>query len=290
MEYNDASEALRLFAANLLRIRTERGLTQEALAHMAGLDKSHIGYIEQHRHAPTLDTAANIAQALNVPLSELFTITINKDEQDEELGRLNALFPYVRRYQELAEEYSIDDVFQDNGGKLLQTLVLTGLQNMPGREGNDALDNDGVEWEIKTVNKNLTKSFSTHHHLTVDILAKYRTVKWLFCVYAGIEIVEIWVVQSSSLEPLFLEWEEALAVAQAKLKEGLAHKNNPKIQLSFVRSIGERYYSDIVNDKLKPAKKLAYFKEKFKEVVKEPKASKSKKRRFDDDDQTKLFG
>lgn len=276
MNPDNSSKVLQLFAANLLRIRTERGLTQEALAHMAGLDKSHVGYIEQHRHAPTLDTAASIAQALNIPISELFTITINDSEEDVELARLNALFPYVRRYQELAEEYGIDDVFQDNGGKLLQTLVLTGLQNMPGREGNDAIDNDNMEWELKTVNRKKVKSFSTHHHLTVDILAKYRTVKWLFCVYEGIEIVEIWVVKPEALEPIFRGWESSLVNTQPDIKKGLAHINNPKIALTEVQKIGVRYYSDKQDDKLKPVKKLASFEEKYKKTKPKTKVKKPK--------------
>jgi hypothetical protein len=29
-------------------------------------------------------------------------------------------------------------IFQDNGGKILQILLITGLKVLPGREGNDA--------------------------------------------------------------------------------------------------------------------------------------------------------
>ena len=291
MATQDASETLHLFASNLLRLRNERGLTQEALAFAAALDKSHIGYFEQLRTVPTLDTAAKIAQALNVPLSELFTITVQEGEEDNELARLNALLPYMRRYQELAEEYGIDDVFQDNGGKLLQMLVLTGLQNMAGREGNDAKDNDGTEWELKTVNQNLRKAFTTHHHLTVDIIAKYRTVKWLFCVYQGIEIIEIWVVEPESLEPLFQHWEKLLALAQPGVKDQTkkASLNNPTIVLSLVKSIGERYYSDIPDDKLKLAKKLAYFEEKFTRPEPVVKVSKPRRSRKGNKDQGTLF-
>ena len=78
---------------------------------------------------------------------------------------LDELFPYIRRYQELASVHGIDDIFQDNGGKLLQILLVTGLVILPGREGNDAVDVTGREYEIKTVNIELTGSFSTHHHI-----------------------------------------------------------------------------------------------------------------------------
>ena len=47
------------------------------------------------------------------------------------------------RLKLLAEETNgINDVFQDNGGKLLQVLLITGLKDIPGREGNDAVDCD----------------------------------------------------------------------------------------------------------------------------------------------------
>lgn len=50
---------------------------------------------------------------------------------------LDELFPYIERYQELANKHGINDIFQDNGGKILQVLLVTGLLISPGREGND---------------------------------------------------------------------------------------------------------------------------------------------------------
>ena len=78
-----------------------------------------------------------------------------------------------------------DDVFQDNGGKLLQILLLLGLKIIPGREGNDAVDASGREYELKSVNIELTHGFSTHHHMNPLIIAKYRKVPWVFAVYRG---------------------------------------------------------------------------------------------------------
>ena len=34
--------------------------------------------------------------------------------------KLEELFPYIREYQKLAAAHGINDIFQDNGGKLLQ--------------------------------------------------------------------------------------------------------------------------------------------------------------------------
>ncbi len=41
--------------------------------------------------------------------------------------RLETLMPAVREFQALAREHGIDDVFQDNGGKILQMLLALGL-------------------------------------------------------------------------------------------------------------------------------------------------------------------
>jgi Restriction endonuclease PvuII len=78
---------------------------------------------------------------------------------------LEKIFPSIRKYQELASKHGIGDIFQDNGGKLLQLVLITGLTVIPGREGNDARDRSGNEYELKSVNTLLTKSFSTHHHM-----------------------------------------------------------------------------------------------------------------------------
>src|SRR5574341_1860338 len=83
----------------------------------------------------------------------------------QDIAELEKLFPYLRNYQELASRHGISDIFQDNGGKLLQVLLITGLRVIPGREGNDAVDQDGKEYELKSVNIELTQSFSTHHHM-----------------------------------------------------------------------------------------------------------------------------
>ena len=92
---------------------------------------------------------------------------------------LDELFPYIRHYQDLASRHGIGDVFQDNGGKLLQVLLITGLKVLGGREGNDAIDDKGREYELKSVNTLLTKCFSTHHHMNPGIIDKYRKVDWV---------------------------------------------------------------------------------------------------------------
>jgi hypothetical protein len=150
--------------------------------------------------------------------------------------KLDALFPSIREYQQLATQHGINDIFQDNGGKLLQLLLITGLRILPGREGNDARDEQGNEFELKTVNILLTQSFSTHHHLNPVILAKYRKVDWFFATYKGIEIQEIYRLSPTDLEPYFGRWERKWH------DQGGKDINNPKIPVGYVREKGRPIY------------------------------------------------
>jgi len=143
---------------------------------------------------------------------------------------------HVRRYQDLANKHGIADIFQDNGGKLLQVILTLGLKVLPGREGNDATDAEGNEYELKSVNTDLTKSFSTHHHINPIIIAKYRKVDWIFAIYSGIELQAIYLMKSANLETFYTRWE------QKWNDDGKKDINNPKIPLSFVVEKGELLY------------------------------------------------
>lgn len=150
---------------------------------------------------------------------------------------LDELMPHIRRLQELASRHGIRDVFQDSGGKLLQLALVTGLLIIPSREGNDAKDDEGNEFEIKSVNVLLTKSFSTHHHLNPAILKKYRQVDWLFAMYESIELKEIYRLTAADLEPYFRKWEK-------KWKKNRKDINNPKIPVRFVMEHGTKLYGN----------------------------------------------
>ena len=146
---------------------------------------------------------------------------------------LERLFPYIREYQLLASKHGIGDIFQDNGGKLLQLLLITGLKGASSREGNDASDAAGNEYELKSVNTLLTQSFSTHHHMNPTILAKYRKVDWIFAVYEGIELQAIYRLKPAGLEPYFSKWETKWHESGGK------DINNPKIPVKFIVERGE---------------------------------------------------
>jgi transcriptional regulator with XRE-family HTH domain len=61
------------FGLAVRRLRESRGWSQERLANRAGLNRSYMGEIERAAVMPSLATAAKLAQALEVTLTELIS-------------------------------------------------------------------------------------------------------------------------------------------------------------------------------------------------------------------------
>ena len=61
------------FGIVVRQLREARGWSQERLAGRAELNRSYFGEIERATAMPSLATAAKLAQALGVPLSELIS-------------------------------------------------------------------------------------------------------------------------------------------------------------------------------------------------------------------------
>jgi transcriptional regulator with XRE-family HTH domain len=59
------------FALILRRERVAKGLSQERLAHRAGLHRTYVGLIERGQRKPTIEVGYALAQALGVSLWEL---------------------------------------------------------------------------------------------------------------------------------------------------------------------------------------------------------------------------
>ena len=53
------------------KARQEKGITQEKLAEMADISRTHMAHIEQGRRQPTLDVVQKIARALKMKANEL---------------------------------------------------------------------------------------------------------------------------------------------------------------------------------------------------------------------------
>lgn len=59
------------FAVVLKKHRMDRGLSQEALAKLAGLHQTGIGFLERAERSPSVDTLEGISKALKIPISDL---------------------------------------------------------------------------------------------------------------------------------------------------------------------------------------------------------------------------
>lgn len=62
----------RLVGRNLRRLRLDRGLSQEALAHDADIAPSFLSQIENGKRSPTVTMLDTLAKALRTPIVEFF--------------------------------------------------------------------------------------------------------------------------------------------------------------------------------------------------------------------------
>lgn len=69
------AELAQAFGAAVRALRTERGIAQEMLANLAGIERSHLGKIERGEHMPTLAIIFKIAEALECSTAVLMTQT-----------------------------------------------------------------------------------------------------------------------------------------------------------------------------------------------------------------------
>ena len=61
----------RIFAKNLRRVRSEKGLSQEALADLAGLHRTYIGSVERGERNISIDNIERLAKALGCQVIDL---------------------------------------------------------------------------------------------------------------------------------------------------------------------------------------------------------------------------
>lgn len=67
-----------VFAQNLRRVRQQQGLSQEALADLAGLHRTYVGSVERGERNISIDNMETLADALRVSLLDLLTQTSTK--------------------------------------------------------------------------------------------------------------------------------------------------------------------------------------------------------------------
>lgn len=55
-----------MVAKNLRRMRQAKGLSQEELADLAGINRNYVGMLEREEHAATVDMLEKLAEVLQV--------------------------------------------------------------------------------------------------------------------------------------------------------------------------------------------------------------------------------
>jgi transcriptional regulator with XRE-family HTH domain len=72
------AELAHAFGAAVRALRMERGIAQESLAHLAAIERSHMGKIERGEHMPTLAIIFKIAGALGCSTALLMSEAENQ--------------------------------------------------------------------------------------------------------------------------------------------------------------------------------------------------------------------
>lgn len=63
-----------ILAKNMKRLRKERGMSQEELAHLAQIDRTYVSALERRLYAATVDVMDKIAAALSVNVDVLLRL------------------------------------------------------------------------------------------------------------------------------------------------------------------------------------------------------------------------
>lgn len=94
---------LRIFLGNRIRaIRNAKGLTQQNLADLSGLDYRYIGAIERGERNFSIDTLEKVFTALKISLNELAYSDIEQSEKD--FVRWEAIDQFIASTEGLTDE------------------------------------------------------------------------------------------------------------------------------------------------------------------------------------------
>ena len=78
---------------------------------------------------------------------------------------------------------------------------------------------------------------------------------WLFSIYRGIELQEVYAMSPKTLEPFFKNWTDKV-IEKDKAGMDNPHINNPKIPIKFVRENGKKVYPVDAENPVDPAEFL----------------------------------
>ncbi|MBO8461786.1 MAG: helix-turn-helix domain-containing protein [Firmicutes bacterium] len=137
------------FASNLKKIREQRGLSQNKLGTLAGVNQTTIARWENKEIAPSIDNVEDLANALNIPLPDLLgkdlrfdNATYMKPIVDDDnmvqipvLGIIKAGIP-IEAQQDILEYIEIPKTWL-RGGKQFYGLKISGDSMFPKYQEND---------------------------------------------------------------------------------------------------------------------------------------------------------
>lgn len=85
------SDIAKQLGQRIRELRTKQHMSQEELSFKAGISPAHLGQIERALKNPTIDTIAKIAAALDIPISDLFTMeAVSAAPQNTTVSKINA--------------------------------------------------------------------------------------------------------------------------------------------------------------------------------------------------------
>lgn len=118
---NETSQLEKTVIDNIRRIRQEKGISQLRLSIFSGTSASYIGLMETYKNIPKLSTIERIAEALDVPVLDLFAEQADgkhnqrtKSEKDEEREKMRAqkIRAHIKKELLSRMESELDDVLQ----------------------------------------------------------------------------------------------------------------------------------------------------------------------------------
>ena len=113
---NEPSSLEKTVIDNIRRIRQEKGISQLRLSIFSGTSASYIGLMETYKNIPKLSTIERIAEALNVPVLDLFsadtTVTTQPTESNREEERKQKIREHLKAELLSRMESDLDDVLQ----------------------------------------------------------------------------------------------------------------------------------------------------------------------------------
>jgi len=90
-------------AALITYYRTERGLSVNKLANMAGISQSYLRDVELGKKVPTITTLSYICDALNISLAEFFTTYCQQEAGVDSL--MNEIYRLNPKQRKLLEDF-----------------------------------------------------------------------------------------------------------------------------------------------------------------------------------------